>query len=116
MGAKDFVRARFWTLLIWLVGAVGLYLRLSLRVELSGHMMWFPLLVTQSVTSAFAPWFSIFAVLGTVAAFYMKIALFRGPSGLPGAVVGLILAAALVLASRHERSEGIRRSTPKCNH
>jgi hypothetical protein len=105
VGFTRFARAELWTLLIWALGGVVLYLRLVARsLEVSGHMAWLPLLTVQSVLSGFPVWFSIFAGLATVGALYMKIEQFRGPSGLPGAVVGLMLALALVLASRRPGS------------
>jgi hypothetical protein len=67
-------------------------------------MAWLPLLTAQSVLSGFPPWFSIFAGSATLGALYMKVAVFRGPSGVPGAVVGLMLALVLVLASRRQGS------------
>lgn len=105
LGFSAFAKARLWTLITWLVGGSVLYFRLVAKsLEVSGHMAWLPLLTAQSVLSGFPPWFSILAALGTVAAFYMKIALFRGPSGVPGLVVGVILALALVLASLRQGS------------
>jgi hypothetical protein len=110
LGFTTFATERQWTLLTWLAGGMVLYLRLVAKnLEVSGHMAWLPLLTAQSILSGFPPWFSIFAGLATVTAFYMKMALFRGPSGLPGAVVGLMLAFALVVASRRR---GSRASVP----
>ena len=104
-GFTAFVRTSRWTLLIWFVGFVVLYLRLVAKnLEVSGHMAWLPLLTAQSVLSGFPPWFSIIAGLATLGAFYMKVALFRGPSGVPGVVVGLGLALALVFVSRRQGS------------
>jgi hypothetical protein len=105
LGFTAFARTSQWTLLIWFVGFVVLYLRLVAKsLEVSGHLAWLPLLTAQSMLSGFPPWFSIFAGLATLGALYMKVALFRGPSGVPGAVVGLVLALALVLVSRRQGS------------
>jgi hypothetical protein len=105
LGFTAFARTSQWTLLIWFVGFVVLYLRLVAKsLEVSGHLAWLPLLTAQSVLSGFPPWFSMVAGLATVGALYMKVALFRGPSGVPGAVVGLVLALALVLVSRRQGS------------
>jgi hypothetical protein len=105
LGLTTFVRLRHWTLLIWLAGGVVLYLRLVAKnLEVSGHMAWLPLLTVQSVLSGFPMWFSIVAGFATITALYMKMALFRGPSGVPGTVVGLILACALVVAARRQGS------------
>lgn len=110
VGCTSFARARLWTLLIWFAGLVVLYLRLVAKsLEVSGHLAWLPLLTTQSVLSGFPPWFSVLAGLAGFGALYMKVALFRGPSGVPGAVVGLMLALALVLVSRRQ---GSRASVP----
>jgi hypothetical protein len=108
MGIREFVGAQVWTLVVWAIGGVVLYLRLVAKsIEVSGHMAWLPLLTAQSVTSGFPMWFSIVAGTSTLAAFYMKVELFRGPSGVPGAVVGLALATALLVAGRRPHgSEG----------
>jgi hypothetical protein len=105
LGFTRFIRVRLWTLLVWLAGAVVLYFRLVAKsLEVSGHMAWLPLLTVQSMVSGFPVWFSTFAGFATITALYMKLAMFRGPSGLPGLVVGLMLAFALVVAARRQGS------------
>lgn len=85
------------TVVAWVFGATVLYLRLVEKsVEISGHMVWLPLLSAQAWARGFPRWFVGIAVGSTLAALYMKIAIFGGPSGIPGTVIGIVVAAAFL--------------------
>ena len=83
--------------MVWLLGAIILYLRLVSRsVEISGHMVWLPLLVAHAFVLGFPRWFMAIAVLAFVVAAWLKFAVFRGPSGAPGLIIGAVLSLALL--------------------
>lgn len=108
----DFVRRHMVTFVVWAVGVLVLVLRLGTKsVEVSGHMAWLPLLAMQAHLHGFPRWFVGLAVASTAFALYLKLAVFGGPSGLPGTAVGLFLAAALWTASRLRRIT--RTDTPR---
>lgn len=86
---------------LWLVGLVLLFLRLGTpRIEVSGHMVWLPMLTVQSLLLRFPAWLTGVGVAGTLIAAWLKFAVFRGPSGVPGLLVGTTLALLLVILSR----------------
>ena len=98
------IRSHAITLIAWSLAATLLALRLGpTRLEISGHMTWAPLLVADAWIRGFPAWFVTVAMLGALAAAYLKFAVFGGPSGGPGLVAGGILAGVLVLASAGER-------------
>jgi hypothetical protein len=98
LGPLQFLRANVVLVALWVVGAALLYLRLiSKSVEVSGHLAWLPLLTVQLWVSAFPRWMITIGIISTLSVIYLKFAIFRGPSGLPGLIAGVILAAALVL-------------------
>jgi hypothetical protein len=101
LGFTRFVRVFGGTLALWAVGAVILYLRLVAKtIEVSGHMVWLPLLTVQTWLQGFPSWVVILGVLSTVGALYLKLAVFQGPSGVPGLVAGALLAGTLLLCTR----------------
>lgn len=104
LGVPAFFRAHRTTLTLWALGVAVLDLRLvSKSIEVSGHMAWLPLLTVQAWLHGLPRWFLVFSLLSTGVAFYLKLAVFRGPSGIPGAVVGAILALALLSVDRMKR-------------
>lgn len=104
LGVPAFLCAHRTTLILWALAAAVLYLRLvGKSIEVSGHIAWLPLLTVQAWLHGLPRWFLVFSILSTGVAFYLKLAVFRGPSGIPGAVVGSILAVALLSASRTKR-------------
>lgn len=104
LGLPEFLRAHRTTLTLWALGVAVLYLRLvSKSIDVSGHITWLPLLTVQAWLHGLPRWFLVFSLLSTAVAFYLKLFEFRGPSGIPGAVVGSVLALALLSASRTKR-------------
>jgi hypothetical protein len=111
LGLPAFLRAHRTTLTLWALGAGILYLRLvSKSIEVSGHIAWLPLLTVQAWLHGLPRWFLVFSLLSTGVALYLKLAVFRGPSGIPGLVVGSALALALVSAARTKRLDASRGS------
>ena len=101
LGVTSFLRLFGGTLLIWVVGAIILYLRLvSKSLEVSGHLAWLPLLTVQSWLHGFPSWVVALGVLSIASALYLKLAVFQGPSGIPGLVAGVLLAGTMVLLDR----------------
>jgi len=97
-------RHDLWTLLIWALAFVLLFLRLGTRtLEVSGHMVWLPMLTTQAWLYGFPRWFVCVGVLSTLWALGLKILVFGGSSGVPGTIVGAMLAVALVAGHRDRR-------------
>ena len=98
------------TLILWGVAAVLLFLRLGAKsIEASGHMVWLPLLTTQAWLYRFPRWFILLGIVSTLWALGLKLLVFRGPSGVPGTILGLALAAALVAVhggGRHRSDQG----------
>ena len=76
----------------------------SSRIEISGHMTWAPLLAADAWIREFPAWFVTVAMLGAVAAAYLKLGGFGGPSGWLGLVAGAVLVGVLVCCSTVERS------------
>jgi hypothetical protein len=98
------IRSHAVTLVAWSIAAILLVLRLGpSRIEISGHMTWAPLLAADAWIRGFPASFVTLALLGAVAAAYLKLAVFGGPSGGPGLVAGGILAGILVFCSAVER-------------
>jgi len=93
-------------LALWLFGFLVLFLRLvTPRIEVSGHMTWLPMLSAQSFVLRFPSWLTAFGIAGTLFAAWLKFAVFRGPSGAPGLVVGISLALVLLIVSRRIHRE-----------
>jgi len=91
-------------LTLWLVGFLILFLRLvTPGIEVSGHMTWLPLLSAQSFVLRFPPWLTALGLAGTLFAAWLKFAVFRGPSGGPGILVGMSLALLLLIVSQRAR-------------
>jgi hypothetical protein len=89
------------TLTVWLIAATLLVLRFGPKpIEVSGHLTWLPMLAADAWIRRFPMWFVAFATLGTLAALYLKLAVFGGPSGVPGMLAGGALASALLWRSR----------------
>jgi hypothetical protein len=104
VSTRKSVRADLWTLAIWALAFVLLFLRLGAKtLEVSGHMVWLPLLTAQSWLYGFPRWFVCVGVLSTLWALGLKILVFGGPSGVPGTIVGALLAVGLVAAHRGGR-------------
>lgn len=102
VGPRRALRERATIAALWVAGAIVLYLRLVSRsVEISGHMAWLPLLTAQAFVLAFPRWFTAFGVAALVSAVWLKFAMFGGPSGTPGLVIGVMLAAVLIARERY---------------
>ena len=100
LGPSRFVRTHFAALLIWGIGLLVLYLRLVAKtVEISGHLAWLPLLTVQTWVLGLPSWVGAVGVAATLSAAYLKFAVFQGPSGAPGLMVGLVLAGALAITA-----------------
>ncbi len=109
-GPKAFVAARWPLLLSWCVGSGFLYLRLvEKNIEISGHMVWLPLLLAHAWVERLPSWFLCVGFMSTLAALWMKIAVFGGPSGIPGTLVGCLLGT-LVAISTGRRTAGASQS------
>lgn len=107
LGVPTFVREHGAVIALWLAGGVILYLRLiSKSIEVSGHMAWLPLLTVQLWVFRFPTWVIVIGAAATASAIYLKFALFRGPSGVPGIIAGAIFALALVALTRARRTAG----------
>lgn len=104
VGIRAGIRGRAPILLIWFVGLLLLYLRLIAKsTEVSGHMAWLPLLTAQTWLLGFPRWFTAFAAASTLIAIALKFAIFRGPSGVPGILAGIILVMALLVLEWRRR-------------
>lgn len=98
------VKTDVWTALIWGVAGVLLFLRLGTKtIEVSGHMVWLPLLTTQAWLYGFPRWFMVTGVASLLWALGLKLFVFGGPSGVPGTLVGIALAAVLLFLHRFPR-------------
>ena len=107
LGVPTFLREQGAVVALWIAGGVILYLRLiSESIEISGHMAWLPLLAVQLWVFRFPTWVIVIGAAATASAIYLKFALFRGPSGVPGIIAGVIFAAALVVLTRARRTAG----------
>ena len=101
----EFVARYGWTLLVWAVGFAILYLRLiSKSLEVSGHLAWLPLLTAQAWVWRFPYWVSAVRVGALLSASYLKFAVFKGPSGVPGLAVGAALMVAFLVGEARVRS------------
>jgi hypothetical protein len=99
-----FVRQHSTTVIVWAVGLGVLYLRLvSKSLEVSGHLTWLPLLTVQAWLLGLPMWIGLLGLAALGSAAYLKFAVFQGPSGGPGLVVGLVLSTVLALAARERR-------------
>jgi hypothetical protein len=100
-GWRRFVRANAPTLVVWLIAAFLLVLRFApTKIELSGHTVWLPMLTVDAWSRGFPVWFPVGAGTATLIALYLKTAVFGGPSGVRGMIVGIILGAVLLLWKR----------------
>ena len=103
-GLVRFLQREFVTLLLWAIGGAVLYLRLVTKtVEVSGHLAWLPMLSAQSWCSRFPRWVFALSVLALLSAVFLKFAIFRGPSGIPGSVAGILLAGGFLRFQRCSR-------------
>jgi hypothetical protein len=104
LGPARFLNAQGPTVVVWVVGLGVLYLRLvSKSLEVSGHLAWLPVLTVQSWLLGLPLWISVLGVAATASAAYLKFAVFQGPSGGPGLIVGLVLAMGLAITARARR-------------
>ena len=104
LGPAQFLKLHGATVVVWVVGLAVLYLRLvSKSLEVSGHLAWLPVLTVQSWLLGLPLWISVLGVAATASAAYLKFAVFQGPSGGPGLIVGLVLAMGLAISSRAPR-------------
>ncbi|HJU43791.1 MAG TPA: hypothetical protein VJ691_13280 [Vicinamibacterales bacterium] len=98
---------------VWIVGFIVLFLRLVAKnVEISGHMTWLPIHTAQSLVLKMPAWFIGVAAASTVAAIWQKFVEFRGPSGLPGLMLGVGLALAILAANAQWNGIVRRPSSP----
>ena len=104
LGPSACLRAHVWAIVIWAAGFIVLYLRLvSKTLEVSGHLAWLPLLTAQAWMLGFPAWVVGVGIAATASTAYLKFAVFQGPSGGPGILVGLVLMTALlVIGARGE--------------
>ena len=103
LGVSSFLRVHIWALVIWAAGFTILYLRLvSKTLEVSGHLVWLPLLTAQAWMLGFPVWVVAVGIAATASAAYLKCAVFQGPSGGPGLLVGLALMTALLVMGARE--------------
>ena len=110
VGLTPMLRAHVVTIALWSAGLLLLYLRLALKtVEVSGHLAWLPMLTAQLWLWRFPGWVIGFGLLSTLVALYMKLAVFGGPSGVPGLLAGLVLATTLVALSRMHEHQAVER-------
>lgn len=88
--------------LIWTLGFCQLYLRLITEsINVSGHMTWLTLLVTQAILRKFPKWFIAVVVLAWLDAAYFNFYLFvSSSSGINGVVLGMVLSGLLILLER----------------
>ena len=104
LGLLGFMRAHAAELVLWVLGIGLLYLRLGRRsVEVSGHLAWLPLPTAQSWAYGFPRVVVAVGIAATLTACYLKFAVFRGPSGAPGALAGVCLAGGFLLSRRRAR-------------
>ena len=104
LGPAAFLKAHGASVVIWIVGLAVLYLRLvSKSLEVSGHLAWLPVLTLQTWLLGLPLWISILGVAATASVAYLKFAVFQGPSGGPGLLVGLVLAMGLAITARARR-------------
>jgi hypothetical protein len=68
--------------------------------------VWLPLLTVQAWVLGLPSWFVTLGVAAFASAAYLKFAVFQGPSGGPGLVVGLVLAMALAYTTRAHSTAG----------
>ena len=102
---RAFLRTYGAVMLVWSVGFLLLYLRLVLKsVDISGHMAWCVVMLTQTIVLGMPRWFTVVAALVLFEVAYFKFAILGGPSGTSGLVVGLGLATLLAVLSRRWRS------------
>jgi hypothetical protein len=107
LGPLRFAKDHAGILVVWALGGLVLYLRLILKaIEVSGHLAWLPLLTAQAWTLGLPAWLIGLGAAATLSAAYLKFVVFQGPSGVPGLIVGLVLATALVVTSRPRRAAG----------
>jgi hypothetical protein len=107
MGPSAFLRRYAGILAVWTTGGVILYLRLiSKSLEVSGHLAWLPLLTLQAWMEGLSVWLTALGVAATLSAAYLKFVVFQGPSGVPGLLVGLLLALALAFGARVRTAAG----------
>lgn len=93
-----FIRANTGAFAVWAIGFVVLYLRLvSKTLEVSGHMVWLPLLTAHAWVLGLPMWVLGVGIAATLSTAYLKFAVFQGPSGGPGLLVGLVLMMALLV-------------------
>jgi hypothetical protein len=108
VGPVAALRAHMVTIALWTAGFVLLYLRLVAKaVEVSGHLAWLPMLTAQLWLWRFPAWVIGFGLLSTLVALYMKLAMFGGPSGLPGLAAGLLLATTLVALNQMREQRAV---------
>lgn len=95
---------------MWATGFWILYLRLiSKTLEVSGHLAWLPLLTAQARLLGFPLWVVGVGIGATLSTAYLKFAVFQGPSGRPGILVGLILMTALLVTGSRVRKGAVER-------
>jgi hypothetical protein len=100
-GVRRTLADRGLMLALWVFGCLILFLRLvTPKIEVSGHMTWLPLLSAQSFVLRFPAWLTVLGLAATMFAAWLKFAVFRGPSGGPGLLIGIGLALLLMIVSR----------------
>jgi hypothetical protein len=86
-------------LLVWIVGAVILYLRLVTEtIQVSGHMTWLMIMPVWSALRKLPLGFTLFIIIIAIQAGYFNFVLFPSiKSGLWGVVFGAVLSCFLVI-------------------
>ena len=101
LGWTRFVKAYAPLGVVWVVGTGLLFLRLGMKsIDVSGHMAWSVMMGVQCIVQRLPVWFTaaVWAVAAQV--ILLKIFLLGGQSGQKGVAVGVLLGAAVWVATR----------------
>ena len=86
---------------VWVAGAVLLFLRLGMKsVDVSGHMAWSLMMGVQCIVQRLPAWFSAAVWAVALQVLLLKLLLLGGHSGQKGIVVGVLLGGAVWIATR----------------
>ena len=86
---------------VWVVGAVLLFLRLGMKsIDVSGHMAWSLMMGVQCVVQRLPVWFTAAVWAVAVQVLLLKLLVLGGHSGQKGIAVGALLGGAVWIATR----------------
>jgi hypothetical protein len=112
LGRREAITAYGPIALVWLAGAILLFMRLVTKsIDVSGHMSWALLMGVQCFVERLPIWFTGFVWLIAAHVLFLKIFVLGGYSGQYGLLAGGVLGATLWLSTRHYwagRSHGSR--------